>query len=563
MKKKITQFLKVYIVQNLITFLALSGLMTLPANAQAAYPTVEILSSSSETEGTQSTIEYCTNAPSFVTVGIYKENADKTYETVKILEENSYKNADCYTVKGEGTDGTYYYGISMQGIAGISSGSDYEAQWLYLDSNIYDFDNSYSGDETTDSRLRNVYVTKSGFDMGRDEESKIVFSLSSTSNVKITLKDPQGSTSTIFEKSDLEDGTYSVSLNSDNVSSYGEYSFKIEAANSYGSEYYEGSVLVEKDEKTNRKPNIYYDQVDEIPFEPRDEKLKIIFSLDKEADVSVIIREGNNLIAEVKDAEFMDEGYSYVYWDGKDSDGEYAENGVYEYKITAENDKGKDVEYGKFSIEDSGNNYDEDDNDGIDDDNYYNGDEEFEDVSDSNQYYDAIMWAYENGIFEGNNGYFRPKDAITRAEALKVIIKTLNIDVEDYDGEKICFEDLYNDGDEWYMPYIKTGMKWGIINGYPDNTFRPNSNVNRIEALVMLMRAAEDQYNLVVCTNNCTQPYLDTPNTQETKWYVYYASFAKQYNLTKNSDYFYPSAKMTREEMAYMLYRLHKTNLID
>ena len=172
-----------------------------------------------------------------------------------------------------------------------------------------------------------------------------------------------------------------------------------------------------------------------------------------------------------------------------------------------------------------------------------------------NPYCEAVDWAYANGIFTGYyDGSFGPDQAISRAEALKVILESNNISLLP-GGVYLGFSDV--DKHEWYTSYIHTAMSLGIVQGYNDDTFKPDSAVTRIEALKILLETGEAKGEFVVATNTYGQPYFDTPNNADTKWYLSYVWFAKAYELNYNEMYFYPTEAMTRAEMADMLYRYH------
>ena len=126
-------------------------------------------------------------------------------------------------------------------------------------------------------------------------------------------------------------------------------------------------------------------------------------------------------------------------------------------------------------------------------------------------------------------------------------------------GENLGFPDVDRYG--WYMPYLKSALSLGIVSGYPDGTFRPDNQVNRIEALVMMLNTGKVKYGLIIPTNTYGAPYYDTPNEESTKWYLSYAWFAQSYDLTDNDTYLFPDSSMTRAEMADMLYRYHKAGL--
>lgn len=81
--------------------------------------------------------------------------------------------------------------------------------------------------------------------------------------------------------------------------------------------------------------------------------------------------------------------------------------------------------------------------------------------------------------YEGN--LYKPDQVISRAEMLKIILKTANVDIES--GLEPCFRDVYT-GD-WYYDAICTAKKRQIVAGYEDNTFKPNQQVLLVEGLKM------------------------------------------------------------------------------
>ncbi len=59
-------------------------------------------------------------------------------------------------------------------------------------------------------------------------------------------------------------------------------------------------------------------------------------------------------------------------------------------------------------------------------------------------------------------------------------------------GQPVCGEDLpFADNGEildWMKGYVHEAVQAGILEGYPDNTFRPNQTSTRAEAVVMIQR---------------------------------------------------------------------------
>lgn len=84
---------------------------------------------------------------------------------------------------------------------------------------------------------------------------------------------------------------------------------------------------------------------------------------------------------------------------------------------------------------------------------------------------------------------------LNRAETLKLALTIIDIELEEYTGE---FEDI--DKDDFYADYIGTGKSIGVINGYIDNTFRPEEKVTRSEMMSMLSNAVESVYGEIKLT---------------------------------------------------------------
>ena len=95
-----------------------------------------------------------------------------------------------------------------------------------------------------------------------------------------------------------------------------------------------------------------------------------------------------------------------------------------------------------------------------------------------------ITYLAENGIMTGDpDGNLRLDENITRAEASKVL--SVAFDIDSAAGES------FSDVDElhWANSYIAVMKKSGIINGYPDGTFRPEDNVSYAEFIKMTVEA--------------------------------------------------------------------------
>lgn len=117
----------------------------------------------------------------------------------------------------------------------------------------------------------------------------------------------------------------------------------------------------------------------------------------------------------------------------------------------------------------------------------------FDDVQDDAWYAKAVNTLASLGILSGkdDNKYY-PDDFITRAEFTSIAMRFSNGDIS---GENV-FTDV-NNGD-WFYDHVVGSVKYGWINGYPDNTFRPEKSITRAEVTVivnrMLSRSADKEY---------------------------------------------------------------------
>ena len=85
------------------------------------------------------------------------------------------------------------------------------------------------------------------------------------------------------------------------------------------------------------------------------------------------------------------------------------------------------------------------------------------------------------------DGSVRPNNNITRAEVATIFFRLLNEDVRDrHMTQDNDFSDV-TEG-QWFNCAISTMSSMGIINGYPDGTFRPNDPITRAEFAAIAAR---------------------------------------------------------------------------
>lgn len=88
----------------------------------------------------------------------------------------------------------------------------------------------------------------------------------------------------------------------------------------------------------------------------------------------------------------------------------------------------------------------------------------------------------DNGVIQGDGGYFRPDDAITRGEVAQV---TQNL-IGYVNKATNTFTDVA--ASDWYSDAILRLVEAGVLTGNGDGTMSPNNYMTREEAMTMLAR---------------------------------------------------------------------------
>ena len=117
---------------------------------------------------------------------------------------------------------------------------------------------------------------------------------------------------------------------------------------------------------------------------------------------------------------------------------------------------------------------------------YWSQTNDYPDVAFNKWYNNAISTLSNMGIICGYpDGSFRPDAPITRAELTKIAASFFSDPrvAATYDGR---FSDVH--GAEWYISYLMTALEEGLIEGYPDGSFRPNRLITRAETCTIVNR---------------------------------------------------------------------------
>ena len=122
----------------------------------------------------------------------------------------------------------------------------------------------------------------------------------------------------------------------------------------------------------------------------------------------------------------------------------------------------------------------------------------FSDVSASDWFADAVYQAKEQGYINGLGGttLFAPNKSITRADVAVVLFNMAGgwrTDISSgLQNEWVSYSTKFSDvdGGAYYAKAIGWASKLGVVNGYPDGSFKPEKNVTREEFAAMLSNYA-------------------------------------------------------------------------
>ncbi len=113
----------------------------------------------------------------------------------------------------------------------------------------------------------------------------------------------------------------------------------------------------------------------------------------------------------------------------------------------------------------------------------------FWDMPANHKYREYLYDLYALGVVQGYpDGSVKPDKLVSRAEFLKMLFGTARVAVPTT-AFSYAFPDVI-DG-QWYASYVHYAKNLDIVQGYPDNYFRPTSSVNLAEALKMMLQITD------------------------------------------------------------------------
>ena len=111
----------------------------------------------------------------------------------------------------------------------------------------------------------------------------------------------------------------------------------------------------------------------------------------------------------------------------------------------------------------------------------------FRDVKQSDYYYDAVKWAVEKGITEGTSaGTFSPNVSCTRAQMVTFLWRAAGSPAPK--SKTNPFQDISST--DYFYSAVLWAVENGITTGTDADAFSPNAKVNRAQTVTFLYRAA-------------------------------------------------------------------------
>ena len=143
---------------------------------------------------------------------------------------------------------------------------------------------------------------------------------------------------------------------------------------------------------------------------------------------------------------------------------------------------------------------------------YWSSKNDFSDVSADKWYNNAVSTLSNMGVIGGYaDGTFRPDAPISRAEFAKIAVRfTQNNGSAVYN----YFTDVKTT--DWFAPYVTAAKDAGLIEGYSDGSFKPESKITRAEACAIVNRTLGRKPSKA---HMKISDRIDWPDVQTTDWF--------------------------------------------
>ena len=179
----------------------------------------------------------------------------------------------------------------------------------------------------------------------------------------------------------------------------------------------------------------------------------------------------------------------------------------------------------------------------------------FEDVKESDWYYDAVDFVYQNELMSGTStSRFDPNGTMNRAMLVTILHRQAGEPVVNY---ALLFDDVASG--TWYTEAVRWAAAEGIVSGMTETAFAPDSSITREQFATILYRYAQQRgVDVSVGENTNILSYVDALAISE------YAIPAMQWAcgagiVVGSGAHLNPQGQATRAEAATMLMRFIQT----
>lgn len=172
----------------------------------------------------------------------------------------------------------------------------------------------------------------------------------------------------------------------------------------------------------------------------------------------------------------------------------------------------------------------------------------FIDVDENEYYYNAVLWAFENGVTTGSDEtHFNPFDSCTRAQAITFLWRANGMPEPSITSNP--FIDITSS--DYYYKAVLWAFENSVTSGLDSSHFAPSNTVTRKEFITFLWRANGTPEPSI--TEN---PFVDVPNDE---YYTKAVLWAFENGITTGSDknHFQVDEECVRAHVVTFLYRVY------
>ena len=179
----------------------------------------------------------------------------------------------------------------------------------------------------------------------------------------------------------------------------------------------------------------------------------------------------------------------------------------------------------------------------------------FTDVASNHPNFDAINYLYENDVIEGYSDNTFRPDQLVNRAEALKILLLGSAIFVPDIAAQEVFPDVVHDS--WYGKYVLKAKHLTIVKGDDDTgLFRPGDTVNLAESLKMLLKT-----NNIESPTPSSNPYWDIASSA---WFAPYFEYAKLGGLLDQQSHesVYPASSVSRGLLAELMYRLSTSNVV-